>query len=191
MRAAEGLSADALCVLALPRDRSGFVRRQCAGCRRHFKSKPSLQDGLALQRYLAQRLPHEDTDGGGELDHARCPYCGRAGAAEEWLTLDQRTRLDRLAQGLHNHVQHAWMQQAGFALDPSARPTFLPVDPDPLPPTLGSEPDDLRVLHLVCCALDIKVQEEWEGTVHCPQCGTQHGRPVSRRRAAQLTFLRE
>lgn len=184
------LSADSLRVMALPRDRSGFVRRQCVGCRRHFKTRPSVQDGLAVQRYLAQRLPHEEVDAPSELDHSRCPYCGRGGAAEDWLTLDQRCRIDRLAQVLDHHLQHARLQQAGFARDPSARPTFLPVSPDPLPPSLGAEPEDLRVLHLICCAVDLKVQEDWDGAVHCPQCGTLHGRPPSRRRMP-LSFVQE
>jgi hypothetical protein len=177
-----GLSADTLRVVALPRDRSGFVRRQCGACRRHFKTRPGPQDGLAVQRFLAQQLPHEEVDAPCDLDPSRCPYCGRGAAAEEWLTLDQRTRIERLAQGLHHHLQHARLLQAGFALDPTARPTFLPVEPEPLPFSLGAEPEDMRVVHLVCCDLDLKVQPDWDGGLHCPQCGTLHGRPPSRRR---------
>ncbi|MCI0670014.1 MAG: hypothetical protein L0Y64_06100 [Myxococcaceae bacterium] len=183
-----GLSADGLRVVALPRDRSGFVRRRCGACRRHFKTRPGAQDGLAVQRFLAKQLKHQDADVPDAVEHSRCPYCGTAGAAEAWLTAGQRAHIAKLARGLEDHVQHAQMLQAGYTLDPTARPTFLPVTPEPLPFSLGTEPEDLRSVHLVCCDLDVKVQPDWDGPLHCPECGVRHGWPTH---AVRVSLLRE
>ena len=46
--------------IELPRDASGFVRRQCPSCQRIFKTRPSRFDARVLQRRLLMLFPFEN-----------------------------------------------------------------------------------------------------------------------------------
>ncbi len=173
----------------LPQDRSGFVRRQCRWCQRHFKLRPGMEDGVAVQRWASRTvsaLAPEALD----LEHLRCPYCSRAGTREDWLTGPQRARIERMGQRLRGEMTYASLCQLTEGLGHTARPTVLPVAPEPLTPGLGTEPDDLSRVWLLCCEAEVKVQADWDGDLCCPHCGTMHERPAPKREV-KLTFLPE
>lgn len=164
--------------LKLPVDRSGFVRRCCPSCNKHFKTRPMLEDGRTLWRALKNRLEHTLPEGldEGELSFWTCPYCGGPASSDEWLTESQRRALDHFAQRYTSQVHHARLEQA--RRDPLLRPTFMPVEPEELPRALGREPDDLAVLPLICCGDDLKVDPDWSAPIRCPRCAVEHERPT-------------
>lgn len=176
--------------LRLPIDRSGFVRRCCPGCRKHFKTQPSLEDGRTLWRALKARLSHALPEGfdEGEVCFWTCPYCAAPAASDDWLTESQRQGIDRFAERYSSHVHHAQLEHA--TRDPLIRPTFLPVAPDALPQALGREPDDLSPLPLICCGDVLKIDPEWGAPIHCPRCAIQHTRP-SPQMTVKLQFIQE
>jgi hypothetical protein len=176
--------------IALPCDRAGFVRRQCRWCLRHFKLRPGAQDGIAVLRWLSRSLPQLELQGSEAPEHLRCPYCSQAGTTEDWLTADHRGRIERLAQRLRGVLTFTSLNQVTTGLGHTARPTFLPVPPEPLPGCLGREPNDLLPVALICCDLEVKIHADWDGGLHCPQCGTHHARSGSRRQV-KLTFVPE
>lgn len=176
--------------LRLPMDRSGFVRRCCPSCDKHFKTRPSLEDGRTLWRALRQRLAHglPEGDDDGELSFWTCPYCGAPAAADDWLTESQRRAIDHFAHRYRSQLHHAQLEQAHR--DPRARPTFFPVQPEALPLALGREPDDLCAVPLICCSEELKVDPEWDSALHCPRCGVEHARPTAHL-TLKLRFVEE
>lgn len=185
----EGGGSEALQV-ALPEDRSGFVRRQCRWCKRCFKLRPGEEDGEVVLRWAARMIPELRDPEPAHLEPLRCPYCGRAGTREDWLTGPHRVGIERFAGRLRSVVTFTALHQLVDGAFRGARPTVVPVVPEALTGVLGVEPDDLRVVSLVCCELEVKVVADWPGSIHCPHCGLEHQRPA-RRGEVKLTFIPE
>jgi hypothetical protein len=160
-------------LLSLPRDSAGFVRRQCPHCGRQFKTRPFPADGLAVQRYLSQTLPHENLH---EVDGAAgihsCLYCGKAAAPEEWLTDEHRGFLDRIAGTFAQEVRYEQLSYPVRTLRENPRPTFVLVPPESRRTALPPEIDDLELVPLVCCAEEAKVEPGRVAT-YCPRCGAR------------------
>ena len=88
-----------------------------------------------------------------------------------------------------------WMSQCNWKswtspFSQNPRPTFIAVAPEPLPEPLPPEPEDLRVILLVCCGEDVKAQWDWDGALYCPRCGAHHG-GLSGRQQVHLEFIQE
>jgi hypothetical protein len=175
----------------LPRDASGFVRRECPQCRRAFKTRPSHQDARILQRRLASLFPfenaHESFD---EVPEWSCPYCGHRAPGDEWLTEAQQEHLEALGRAWANHVRYEQLAYVHRTLPDNPRPTFVTMEPEALPGPMPPEPDDLRVLSLVCCGEEVKALWDWEGPLYCPRCGVWHG-GLSGRQQIHLKFIEE
>lgn len=176
--------------VGLPEDRSGFVRRQCRGCKRCFKLRPSEEDGEVVRRWACRMLPELSDGEPVHLEALRCPYCGVVGTREDWLTGPHRVGIERFAGRLRSVVTYTSLTQLVDGAFSGARPTVLPVSPDPLTGVLGVEPDDLRVVALVCCEVEVKVVADWPRALRCPQCGLLHHRP-GKGREVSLTFIPE
>lgn len=184
-------SARAEVSVELPRDASGFVRRQCPRCQRVFKTRPGPVDAAVVQRRLASLFPfenaHESFDA---VPDGSCLYCGHRAAADEWLTREQHEYLELLARAWANHVRYEQLAYVSRTLTHNPRPTFILVTPEPLPDTLGPEPDDLRTLFLVCCGEEVKALWDWDTPFFCPRCGAHHG-GLSGKRQLHLRFIQE
>ena len=167
--------------LALPRDPQGFVRRQCPHCRRQFKTRPSSLDGASLQQALAQAVTHQNLDDQrASLKRWVCFYCGKSSAPEEYLTLEHRGWVNRVATALAERVRYEQLSHVTRTLAQNPRPTFVPMRPPPLPGVLPMEPDDMRRFLMLCCGDEVKAATGWQQRYHCPRCGTEHdgGRPI-------------
>jgi hypothetical protein len=176
--------------VTLPEDRSGFVRRQCRWCKRCFKLRPGEEDGEVVRRWAARMIPELQEAEPMHLEALRCPYCAQGGTREDWLTGQHRVGIERFAGRLRSVVTYTALHQLVDGAFQGARPTVVPVVPDDLTGVLGVEPDDLRVVSLVCCDFEVKVVADWPGSIHCPNCGLEHLRPTLST-DVKLTFIPE
>jgi len=178
-------------LLELACDASGFVRRECPRCRRHFKTRPGALDARVLQRCLSSHVSFEgEHEGEGALPESCCLYCGHRASAEEWLTEEQRAHVEGLARAWVNHVRYEQLSHISRTLAQNPRPTFIAVAPAALPGPMPAEPDDMRALPLLCCGEEVKALWDWDEPLFCPRCGTRHSGVAARQRV-QLHFLDE
>lgn len=185
------MSAPERLEVALPRDASGFVRRQCPSCLRVFKTRPSRFDARILQRRLLVLFPFENPHEGYEpVPTWTCFYCGQRAEADEFLVRDHVAYLEDLAKGLANHVRYEQLAHVTRTLSQNPRPTFVVVAPEELPRYMSPEPEDLRPIHLVCCVEEVKALWDWDGPFYCPRCGAHHG-GLSGRQQIHLEFIQE
>ncbi|MDY7233239.1 hypothetical protein [Hyalangium rubrum] len=177
--------------VALPKDATGFIRRQCPGCHRIFKTLPNRFDARVLQRRLVSLFPFENADEGyEEVPHWHCLYCGHHAEADEWLAPEHVSYLESLSRAWANHVRYEQLAYVSRTLSYNPRPTFIAVAPEALPEPLPAEPEDLRVIPMVCCGEDVKAEWDWDGPMYCPRCGAHHG-GMSGRQQVHLQFIQE
>lgn len=161
--------------LKLPLDRRGFLRRECSACHRQFKLRWSEQDAVLVMRRLGAELPHVNEH---EVRPARamrtCPYCGAEADSDSFWTEEQRLFLTRKAAALGEEIRFEQLRHIERTLGQNPNLTFLPVPPAPFRLGVRAEPDDMRVVPMVCCGEDVKVRDSWTGSVHCPFCATEH-----------------
>jgi uncharacterized C2H2 Zn-finger protein len=175
----------------LQQDPSGFVRRQCPGCLRIFKTRPSYIDPMLVHRRLVSLFPFENPhEGYGDVPTWTCLYCGHRADADEFLAREQVEYLQELSRALANHVRFEQLSHVSRTLAQNPRPTFVAVAPDELPGPMPPEPEDLRPIPLVCCGEDVKALWDWDGPMFCPRCGARHG-GLSGRQQVQLQFIQE
>lgn len=161
--------------LKLPLDRRGFLRRECATCHRQFKLRWSEQDAVLVMRRLGAELRHVNDDE--VVPHTvrrTCPYCGAQADGDTWWTEEQRLFLTRKAAALGEEIRFEQLRHVERTLGQNPNLTFLPVAPTPFRDAVRPEPDDMRVVPLVCCGEDVKVRDSWTGTIHCPFCSAEH-----------------
>jgi hypothetical protein len=170
----------------LPKDVLGFIRRECSHCKRHFKTASMPGDGPMIARVLAIE---EETDAAFETgwipDSITCVYCGRTNPLETFLPFAQRSYLESVAKVVKQQVQAARLKlvHTRFALKPA--PTYVPVEPPKMPEPSLREPNDMKVMPVLCCSDEVKVQHAWSGAVHCPRCASrQLPNPTIRRTGA-------
>ncbi len=161
--------------LALPADRLGFVRRQCPECRRPFKIKGARLDSLSLLRRIAGQVAHLNAHETVRAAGSRhCPYCRFAAPEESFLTPEQQAFLDQRAEAFSLELRYEMLAHVERTLADNPNPTFLAVRPEPSKTQLADEPNDMRVLPLLCCREELKLPESWPGPVCCFFCGAVH-----------------
>ncbi len=177
--------------LSLPLDASGFVRRECPSCRRHFKTRPLAQDGSVVNHLIAAQLPHHNEDEAPLTEsELTCLYCGKNEAVEAMLTSEHRSYLERFGKSLAEHVRYEQLSYVARTLAHNPQPTFVPVHPGQLPGEFRPEPDDMKVVPLVCCGEEAKAAAGWDEPYFCPRCGYEQSNGVRRRRV-ELSFIPE
>ncbi|QAT84639.1 hypothetical protein EJ065_3071 [Corallococcus coralloides] len=179
--------------LELPRDKAGFVRRECPRCQRSFKTRPSRHDAGMLQRLLAGYFPFENLHEAytaEALPAWHCLYCGHRALPDAWLTPEQSAHVERMARAWANHVRYEQLAYVQRTLSHNPRPTFVSVAPEPLPRPLPPDEELLRTLPMVCCGDEVQAQWEWDLPMVCPRCGAHHG-GLSGRQQVRLEFVRE
>ena len=97
---------------------------------------------------------------------------------------------EALARAWANHVRYEQLSHVSRTLGVNPRPTFISVEPEPLPGPMSPDADDLRLLPLLCCGDEVKALWDWEGPLHCPRCGTRHG-GLSGRQQIELQLVEE
>ena len=180
-----------ICVVELPRDAAGFVRRECPSCQRDFKTLPRAHDGSAVQRRLASLFPFENAhEGFDEVPDTWCLYCGHRAAGDEWLTPAQQAHVEDVARAWANHVRYEQLAHVTRTLGHNPRPTFVSTRPRALPGPMSPDVGELRRLPLVCCGEDVQAHWDHDGPLYCPRCGARHG-GLSGRQQVHLEFVPE
>lgn len=160
----------------LPVDRAGFLRRECPCCHRQFKLRWSEREGRGILRSLGEVVAHENVEEVGPDGTLDCPYCAHRADESAWWTEEQRVYLSKRATTLDEEIRFEQLRHMEHTLAENPYLTFLPVPPAPFQVSIRSEPDDMRIVPLVCCGEEVKVRESWQGAVRCPFCGTEHER---------------
>ncbi len=169
--------------IRLTPDTGGYIRRECPGCHRSFKTRPMPEDSTALHGRVGLEFRHENGDELSALTPLRsCPYCGIKAAGDSWHTAEQRAYLEKVAERFGEHVR--FEQLSGVQKGKGARPTFVAIAPDPMPEEPLPDFDHFRRIHLVCCSEDVKLDEGYRFAVHCYRCGAEH--QIGTRRALHL-----
>lgn len=164
-------------LLRLPADRMGFVRRECPACHRQFKVRQTSLDGEEIFNRLHGQVNHcNEHEGLGCAEAAVrcCPYCGSRAADGGWFTAEQRAWLDKRAQSFGEELRYEQLAHVERTLSVNPYPTFLALRPKKPTVTLRPEPDDMRLVPLLCCGESLKVTDTWVGTLTCFYCGCEH-----------------
>lgn len=161
--------------LELPVDRRGFLRKECGSCRRQFKLRHTEADTTLFLRRVSKGLPHANEHEIAIASAPRsCPYCGHRADADAWWTEEHRLCLSKIAASLSEEIRFEQLRYVERTLGQNPYLTFLPVAPAPFHSSMRAEPDDMRVVPLVCCGEEVKVRDTWTGSIHCPYCGIEH-----------------
>ena len=147
--------------LAFSQDSTGFVRRACPACARHFKLGPPLAEDTSATTVFIALVRHANVDELRGPPTRFCPYCGFAATADRFLTKAQRDYLEARARLLADTVSLA---------PPSDGQAPWEEQPRPAP-----EPDDMRPARLMCCADELKLKGSWMRPFFCPHCRLRHG----------------
>lgn len=162
-------------LIGLPQDSLGFVRRECPSCHRVFKVLATGVDGRMVFRRVASRLAHANgEEAQWPLERRTCPYCGAEADDDAWFTAEQRAFLDGRAKALGLEVRYEQLAYLERTLAAKPSPAHLSVRPSTQERPLRAEPDDMRVVPLLCCREELKVSESWLGSVRCFYCGLEH-----------------
>lgn len=138
--------------LKISLDSEGFVRRECPKCEREFKLQTLEKD--------FQTPPVKNS---GEVT---CPYCKHRSSADQWWS--------------KNQVKYINDMQSFFAFN-FITPKALKIKSTPFvtvkttitqteEPIMPSEIDDMKRISITCCERDIKILENWNGDIVCPDC---------------------
>ncbi len=161
--------------VGLPQDSLGFLRRECPSCHRLFKVKAAHTESQRVFRRVAAHVVHaNDPEAYWPLVHRTCPYCAHRAEEDRWFTAEQRAWLDRRGKALSLELRYEQLAHVERTPSLNPNPTFLPPRREAPPGVLQAEPDDMRVLPLLCCREELKVRESWSGPVHCFYCGVEH-----------------
>jgi hypothetical protein len=141
-------------------DPSGFIRRECPTCEREFKWFHGATEGKP--------------DDFIEPDVYFCPYCGEPSGQDTWWTPAQLEYAQEMAAGPINEYIVGELKSM---FKPSRRSEVrvdvsgvsYPETPAPL-----IDPDDMTMVEPPCHPFEpLKVQDNWEGMLHCLMCGQQ------------------
>lgn len=145
--------------MSLPLDSDGFLRRHCPTCEREFK-----------------RFAGSDED---DVDEAPdggyfCPYCALQAPPDAWHTPAQlelartlvlREVLPQMKQRLDRSIRD--LERGSGEFVGGSVDIDLSDEPDEL-----AETDDMRRVDFTCHPDDgVKVLDDWDRSVHCPECG--------------------
>lgn len=154
--------------VALRPDASGFVRRACPCCARHFKVS-SLGEGALLLSAFNETLALANNGEIKPSGRRRCPYCGHFDRAEAFLTASQREWLSLVAHEIDVEAQVVRLRM----LDPFSLASIQGVPYEPLDGRCPAEPDDMLQVPMWCCGERLKLKVGWAEAWFCPRCGEQ------------------
>lgn len=156
--------------VTLSEDASGFVRRACPSCGRHFKVAAQGESSILLAA-LAGELTHANAVEIHDPGCRRCAYCGYRADAAAFLTPPQRHWLERCAKRLDVEVQFVRLR----ALDPYSSVAFEKAPEEVSAEHCPPEPDDMQQVPMWCCGERLKLKPGWTEVYFCPRCGQRQG----------------
>lgn len=143
--------------VSLPVD-DGFLRRQCPTCEREFKwfteeAEERPEDAYEPEVYF-------------------CPYCGVNASIDQWWTTAQLDYMEQAAVGPITEVVHDELDAMARRIKSSFIDVRFKPGPAPPPPQPLDEPPDMVIVEPPCHAYEpLKVDESWDGPLHCLVCG--------------------
>lgn len=151
----------------LPFDASGFLRRACPACGRHFKLR--AEGDTVLQVVIAEAVTHANAEELPRETALHCPYCGHTARARLFLTDLQRSWVEGWVKLVDASLQRERLRivEGHVALNPAS---FDLEAPDRFP-----EPDDLVDAPLFCCGERLRLRSTWSDGWFCPRCRVWHG----------------
>jgi uncharacterized Zn-finger protein len=153
--------------ISLPTDNEGFLRRECPYCKRQFK--------LIIQS-TDEEVSGDSGSEGDEKD-IYCPYCGQSADRNSFWTEEQVRFMRETAT---QKVVAPMVDEFGDKLEKMSRKTdfikFKAERTQTKRPVISPEPDDMIRMRPPCCGEDVKIEEDWEGPIHCVICGRKQDR---------------
>jgi len=171
--------------LPFPLDEDGFLKRKCPLCYREFKvflEEEELTDlaQKGIDSFILEKEEEETNLDKGESSRAEfvCPYCGQQTPSDSWWTQKQLAYLRIIAKNIMAKVVNE------NSIHPLKR-TFQKSSPGIVSIRFegrGLEQEEpwvfpeinLGIFDLPCCQRKIKIEENWQGKVHCFFCGFPH-----------------
>lgn len=151
--------------MSLPLDSDGFLRRECPGCERQFKWRPTPPDAVESSGDI-------NAESEGEYF---CPYCHQPAATGAWWTQEQVAFARELATA---EIVGPQLRDLRRSVEDINRGGFLRTEteltigsrPEPL-----TEPDDMIRIDTPCHPEEpLKVDETWDDDVACLVCGIRY-----------------
>ncbi|WP_165076054.1 hypothetical protein [Methanogenium sp. MK-MG] len=104
-----------------------------------------------------------------------CPYCGQSADANEWFTTAQKDYTMNIAANAGIDLINKELTKSLKKLD-SRSFRVKTRDVPRRNELINPENDDMVFFALPCCNKQIKISEEWDGTIYCYFCGFPHDR---------------
>lgn len=153
--------------ISIPLD-NGFLRRECPSCERQFKWYTEPTEDRPDQ--------YEDPS-----DYF-CPYCGERASSDAWFTTEQvefaadhaRVQMEGEVGRMLERTARDFNRRSGSSSGPLGFSVSMEYERGRRTPkpTLR-EPSDMREVKPLCHPWEpIKVDEGWQGDIHCLICGT-------------------
>ena len=173
--------------ISFPLDDDGFFRRQCPLCTREFKIKMTKEEltdiaQKGLEDYLLQADLIEQNDDHGWNDGQEepfCPYCGQQSTWSDWWTDEQSEFIGVIVHNIAADIMNPHLKKMEKTMRNINQSGFVSMKMsatkmDKKEPWISPEENDLIVFPLPCCDRELKIDDDWNGTVHCHFCGFPH-----------------
>lgn len=166
----------------MPLDDDGFFRRSCPFCQKKFKVHLKQEElgelaQTAVSGFMLAEDDKEDTEEAPEAapEELFCPYCGQRAAKERWWTNEQVAYIQVFANNIASKIiNENLIDQLSRTFAGSQSITFKGEKMQYQEPWISPEINDMQISELPCCERKLKIEENWQDTVHCFFCGFPH-----------------
>jgi len=174
--------------VSFPRDEQGFFRWECPLCCREFKvllkddelgqiAQSSIEDFL-IEKGVHDRSDDEESE---EPQEFFCPYCGQSAPSDHWWTQEQLAYIQVIAQNIMaDLVNEQLIRPLNRSMGHGSFIRFEGKEMKKQDEWISPEASDMTVFNLPCCERQIKVADDWKGTIHCFFCGFAYGNTANK-----------
>lgn len=176
--------------ISFPLDKDGFFRRECPLCCKEFKlllKKEELAD-IAQKGIDSFMLEEEEDKTNSENSDVQqheffCPYCGQLANEGSWWTQEQLAYITIFAKNImakmvNEHFIRPLQRNFGRPSSGLISMQFKGKEMKEQEPWISPETDDMDIFELPCCQRKMKIEDGWEGKVHCFFCGFPHAQKI-------------
>lgn len=163
--------------ISLPLDEDGYFRRECPLCLKEFKVLLTDEERGEFENGILNSLVDKNSDetiDDEQIEHF-CPYCGQNSKADAWWTQEQLEYINSIVQNIFAKILN---ENLINPLKSSSRNNsnikFEGKEIEAEDSWIQPETNDMKIFGLPCCQRKIKIQDTWDGPVHCYFCGFIH-----------------
>lgn len=165
-----------------PLDEHGFFRRECPHCCREFKIRPKEDElgklaQLALDNYLVDQGLAESHDETKERETLEvfCPYCRESAPSTHWWTQEQLAYIHVITSNIAAKlINETLIRPLNRSMGSGSCVRFTGKEMKLQPQWISPDTTDMTEFSLPCCQREIKIEDDWNDTVHCFFCGFPH-----------------